>query len=492
MLTTTQTRSARQWFEEGEAQLKDGKLQNALDAYRKSLKLNPRAAAAWVGLSKVLEANQQPRDALECLKRGAAAEPGNAAVLSRLARSHAGLGQVDAAKAVYEKALARDPQSISSRTGLGQLLEDMGDPEGAAASYRKVLELKPGDSFALANLLELGRHVDISIEIADARRRLITAEDKDAAAIGYGLGKALEQEADYDAAFAAFKAANDARRRLTGAFDEAVFKARVDQLIALFNEDFFKARVGWGDPSQQPVFIVGLPRSGTTLTEQILGSHPACFGAGELAILTDLTTGTPDRLKNPDTVWPQCAPDLSASDLAHLGADYVRQSAALAPGNPRYVIDKQPLNFWHLPMVAMAMPNARIIQCERDIRDIGLSIYSQNFNPSQRWATDLADIGAYWQGYQRLMQHVSTVTGLKILKIRYEDTVDTLETQVQSLLGFLELEWDDALLTFHENTRAVQTPSRWQVRQPLYTGSKGKWQRYRKHLAPLITVAAQG
>ncbi|MEO0410577.1 MAG: sulfotransferase [Pseudomonadota bacterium] len=485
-----QGKNARAWFEAGDAAFKDRDLDAALDAYRISLKLNPGAGAAWAGLAKVLEANQQFTDALECLKRGAQAEPGNGVVWARLASAHVGLGNVDDARQAFDRAIAQAPMSLSAHFGLGGLLEDMGDAQAAARSYRKVLDIDPGNPAALSNLLGLARHVDVAPEKTKARALLETATAADRALLGYGLGKALELDKDYDAAFTAFRAANDARKDLVGAFDETAFNARIDELIETCSNPFFAKRRGWGDPSKRPVFIVGLPRSGTTLTEQILNAHPACFGAGELNVLTDLTTGTPDRLNDPGTSWPACVDRLNQNQVEAIGRDYLEQAHALAPANVARVVDKQPLNFWHLGMIAMALPNARILHCTRDIRDNGLSIYCQNFNTQQRWATDLDDIGTYWRGYRRLMAHWNDVCDLSIFEVSYEETINDIESQAQKVLEFLKLDWDPSVLSFHEDGRAVQTPSRWQVRQPLYTGSKGKWQRYATHLEPLI-VAAQ-
>jgi hypothetical protein len=165
----------------------------------------------------------------------------------------------------------------------------------------------------------------------------------------------------------------------------------------------------------------------------------------------------------------------------------VRAPASFDAAN---IIDKQPLNFWHLGLVAIAMPNAKIVHCTRDIRDNGFSIFSQNFHLSQKWSTDLTDIAHYWRGYRRLMAHWQSVTGLDILEVNYEDTVADLEVQARRLLGFVGLSWDEKVLAFHENSRPVQTPSRWQVRQPLYRTSMEKWRQYEQHLQPLIDAEA--
>lgn len=481
--------TAKGWFEQGNEHKRDGNFAAALDAFRQSIKLDGRMAAPWMGLAQLLETNSQFEDARSCLQRATLADPKNIIALSNLALIHKKLGYVDDAKAAYERALTLNPKSSAIHFGMGQLQEDLGLPDAAAKAYRMALTLDPSLGEPLANLLGLGRHVDISKEIEVAKCRLRNEDDRNQALIGYGLGKAFEQKRQYSEAFEAFAIANNARRDLSGQFDRKAFDKRIEEMMRIFSASFFKQRRGWGDPSQRPVFIVGLPRSGTTLTEQIIGSHPNCFGAGELNTLTDLATGTPDRLENAEITWPSCATDLDEEHVSALGEDYLDQSALRAPDGVQRIVDKQPLNFWHLGLIAMALPNARIIHCTRDIRDCGLSIFSHNFSLQQKWSTDLDDIAIYWHGYRKLMEHWNEVAGLEILEVSYEDTVSDVECQARRLLSFLDLPWNPNVLDFHKNDRAVQTPSRWQVRQPVYQSSKARWRHYNEQLGPLIEAA---
>lgn len=478
--------TAQNWYELGHERKRSGDHTGALDAFRRSIKLNPHVAAPWVGLAQLLDSNNQLQQARQCLQKSVVAEPSNALARRLLASSHKALGYVDEAKSEFQQALKLDPTSSPTHCGLGQLFEDLGQPEQAAKAYRKALALDSSQQDALSYLLGLSRHIDVSAEIDQAQNLLDQLALQDKALIGYGLGKAHEQQKNYAAAFDAYSVANLARRRTSPEFCHQAFDARIDTMIELFSADFFKARKGWGNTSQSPVFIVGLPRSGTTLTEQIIGSHPDCFGAGELNTLTDLATGTPDRLSDIESCWPSCAPNLSRQQLTALGLDYLEQSSIRAPDNTLRVVDKQPLNFWHLGLIAIALPNARIIHCQRDIRDCGFSIYSHNFNAEQNWSTNLEDIAHYWRGYQKLMQHFAAVSGLRILDVAYENTVSDLTGSAERLLNFLDLPWDNGVLNFHENERAVQTPSRWQVRQPVYKSSVERWQRYGDRLDPLI------
>ena len=488
-MVNTNALTAKDWYDRGNDFNCAGDFAGALDAFKRSIKLNDKAAAPWIGLAKLLDANSQFEEARQCFLLAVSAEPNHLMSRQMLATSHQKLGYVIEAEREYNNAIKLEPNSYISYLGLGQLFEDIGKPEQAADAYRQAIKSAPKKQDALASLLDLSKYIDISQEIEQAENMLEDLENREKALVGYGLGKAYEQQKNYDAAFEAYTVANIARRKDSGAFNRKSFDAHIDTMMELFSIEFFKKRRGWGNQSDQPVFIVGLPRSGTSLTEQVLASHPQCFGAGELNVLTDLATGTPDRLGNGEISWPETASHLSKQQVQELAEDYLVDSGKRAPDTVRKVVDKQPLNFWHLGLVAMAFPNARIVHCTRDIRDCGLSIFTQNFNATQSWSTDLDDIAYYWQGYKKLMQHFNQVSGLQILEVNYEDTVSDIEWQSRRLLDFIGLPWDERVLNFHKNDRAVQTPSRWQVRQPLYQSSKARWRNYQCYLAPLIKAA---
>ena len=488
-MVTANALTAKDWYECGYKRKRTGDIAGSLDAFKQSLKLNPNVAAPWIGLAQLMDANNQLEQARQCLQQATIVEPNNTMVRQLLASSHQALGYVDHAKREFKNALKLDPSSAVTYCGLGQLSEDIGEAKEAADAYRKALSIDKLQNEALSHLLGLGRHVDISSEIEQAKTKLACLPLKDKALVGYGLGRAYQQQKNYDGAFEAFTIANIARRKDTGSFNRKTFDVRIETMMAIFSAEFFQARQGWGNQSERPVFIVGLPRSGTTLTEQILASHEQCFGAGELNVLTDLATGTPDRIGNGDISWPETARHLSKQHVQALATDYLIDSGQRAPEAVIRVVDKQPLNFWHLGLVALAFPNARIVHCTRDIRDCGLSIFTQNFNSTQRWSTDLDDIAYYWQGYQKLMAHFKQVSGLKILEVNYEKTVSKLECQSRRLLDFVGLPWDERVLNFHQSERTVQTPSRWQVRQPLYQSAKARWRNYESYLTPLINAA---
>jgi tetratricopeptide (TPR) repeat protein len=490
-MLNTKAKTAKDWYELGNESKHNGDHTAALGYFKQSIKLNTHVAAPWIGIAKLLDTNSQFEEARQCFMHAVVADPKHLMARQMLAVSHQKLGYVEEAEHEYNHAIKLQPNSAISYFGLGQLLEDIGKPEQAAGAYRKAIQCAPEKQDALANLLGLSKHVDISKEIKQAENLLKNLKLREKALVAYGLGKAHQQSKNYEAAFTAFDVANTARKSVSGAFNRKAFDTRIEKMITLFSSEFFQARKDWGHSTERPVFIVGLPRSGTTLTEQILASHPQCFGAGELNVLTDLATGTPDRLGNGEISWPQTAGYLSKQQLVDLAEDYLIDSGKRASAQVQKIVDKQPLNFWHLGLIAMAFPNSRVVHCTRDIRDCGLSIYTQNFNETQSWSTDLDDIAYYWQGYKKLMTHFKQVSGLQILEVNYEETVTDIKQQSRKLLDFVGLAWNEKVLSFHQSDRAVQTPSRWQVRQPLYHSSKARWRNYENYLAPLIKAAEE-
>lgn len=478
--------SGKALFEQGLACEKAGDTAGAFEAFRRAAKADPRVAAPYVGLSRLLLQNQQRAEAIACLNRAITCEPNNPSLHCLLGRALEHDGQLEKSKSHYEKTLHINPASLDAALGVAGVCEDLGDREAAAAAYGEILSRCPTEAKAIAGLLNVanGEALDAAIQRADLQ--MARANDADIATIGYALGKALAKQGEHEAAFAAWIKANAARRRHAGPFDRDRFDQRIARLIEIFSAGFFKEKKGWGLDSEQPAFVVGLPRSGTTLTEQVLASHPDIFAAGELDLLTDMATGTPDLLGRADPPWPESALELEKHHIVKIAGTHLSRLQALAGSTEHCIIDKQPLNFWHLGLIALTFPEARIVHCTRDIRDNGLSIFAENFSSDQRWATDLADIAHYWQGYQRLMNHWQEVSGLHMLNIAYEDTVYDLELQARRLTRFLDLPWHAEVMEFHSSERAVQTPSRWQVRRPLYSSSAGRWRQYETRLKPLL------
>lgn len=467
----------------------DGDFATAFDYFRRAAKADPQAAAPYRGLSRILIRNQQRADAIACLRRAVACEPSdprNHRLLGFILLQH---GDLDAARGSFETALALAPRDADALLGLASIAADAGRKAEATSSYERILEIEPRHVKALAGLLSVVEGEALGAALARSGKRLDDCGDNDAALLGYALGKACSREGAHAEAFGAWLAANQARRRAAGSYDRKRADEDVDRLIEVFSADFFGARNGWGTRAGRPVFIIGLPRSGTTLIEQILAGHPQVHVVGELNALADLATGTPDRLARHDLSWPQTATELSAQQAGDIAQAYLDRSAAPERSRALRTVDKHPLNFWYLGLVALALPDALIIHCRRDIRDNALSIFAEDFTPEQRWSTDLTDIVHYWRGSRRIVDHWRQVTQLAFLDVDYEETVANLPGQAQEILDFLDLPWDPCVLDFHKVDRSIQTPSRWQVRQPIYTGSVGRWRRHASDLASLFKAA---
>jgi len=419
-----------------------------------------------------------------------AREPHNCAVRIELGHALILAGRLLDAKSCFNQVLAADPGNADALLGLGGVFEDQGQRHSAEAVYGEILQRFPGHPAAVACLLNVASEKSLEPALTIASDAMLHADDRAKARIGYALGKAYDRVGEYGAAFIAWSEANTARRREAGVFDRERFDARVKKLVEVFPDTFFSDRAGWGAESELPILVVGLPRSGTTLTERVLDGHPQIVGAGELPDWADLASATPDRLGREEPPWPAAATELNAEHVSAVGQDYLRRlEARLEPGERSVVnrvIDKQPLNFWYLGLVAVALPRARVLHCTRDLRDNGLSIYAEDFSPEQRWATDLSDIRHYWRGYRYLMKHWERVLGPRLLEVSYEDTVDDLGGQAEKLLRFLDVRWDPAVLSFHGRRAPVQTPSRWQVRQPIYKSSAGRWRSYEPFIGPLL------
>jgi hypothetical protein len=259
----------------------------------------------------------------------------------------------------------------------------------------------------------------------------------------------------------------------------------VDGAVSAYSADFFSERRRFGVGAEQPVFIVGLPRSGTTLTEQILAAHPLLHGAGELPDLARIAARFADG--EGAEPWMAAARLDERRSLICAGA-YLKALRDGAPKGRLRISDKSPLNFFQLAFAALLFPGARVIHCRRSARDNALSIWLENFGVDQRYATDFGDLAFFAERHRRLMAHWREALPLRMLEVRYEDTVADLEGQARRLIDFLGVPWDSCCLYFHKSGRAVQTPSRWQVRQPIYSRSVGRWKRYAERLPGLVAA----
>jgi hypothetical protein len=324
--------------------------------------------------------------------------------------------------------------------------------------------------------LEALQRLRASVESAAPQADLIDLD--------FTLGRAFMDIGDADQAFAYLEAGARAHRRGLR-YDVEADLAEFRAMAQWFDAERLTRLAGVGDASEQPVFIVGMPRSGTTLVEQILASHAEVFGAGERATLEQLAIARIGPALSP-LARAERLGTLTREDVAAMGASYAADIAALAPGYRR-VTDKMPSNFRLIGLIRLILPQARIVHCRRDPLDTGLSCYARKFSRGQNFTYDLRELGLYYRGYTNLMDHWRAILPPdRFLEVAYEDVVEDLETQARRLIAFCGLDWDDACLSFHRTARQVRTASVNQVRQPLYRTSLARWRPYQRHLGPLI------
>ena len=297
-----------------------------------------------------------------------------------------------------------------------------------------------------------------------------------------GLAHHFDGVGAYDAAFRHLKQGRDFHARLRP-FNSDGYSSAVTTLIDELTKDFFQSVPRRAGSSGRPIFIVGMPRSGTTLTEQVLASHSGVAAGGELAALPRASFRV-QELSAEHRPYPYGLKSLSAASLESLADEYLQQLGRIDSGN-RKVTDKLPFNFMHLGLIALMFPDAKVVHCRRDPMDNCMSCYFTNFAEEVQFADDLETLGRYYADYHRLMRHWSGALPLEMFDLQYEDLVRDTEATMRDLLAYCELEWEPACLKYYETQRGIRTPSRWQVRQPIYGRSIARWRHYQEHLEPL-------
>jgi tetratricopeptide (TPR) repeat protein len=392
------------------------------------------------------------------------------------------------AVASLERAVSLDAANATAFRQLANALGTEGRAAEAIAADRRALELRPRDVWARYHLAQLKTFTTVGDDPdLDALEALAGEPDRlqgpELTAVLFALAKACDDLGDDARSFGYLERAN-ALRRSTLDYDLAGNLSTFEQIAAVFDDELFARCAGSGSQSDLPVLIVGMPRSGTTLVEQILASHPAVSGGGELRHLQELVTGV-TVLAGRGHAFPDGVLELRREDLGRLGHGYVERLRALAPEAAR-VTDKNPLNFRYLGFARMIVPRAAIVHCTRDPVDTCFSCYRAFFG-AVNFAFDLEELGRYYRAYERLMEHWRAVLPESwILDVSYENLVSDLEGQARRLVAHCGLEWDDACLNFHAAGGNVRTASFAQVRQPIYDSSVARWRRYEQHLGPLL------
>ncbi len=459
------------------------RLDDAARALEETLKLRPDMVPALYELGQVLNRLQKFDEAARCFERGLALDPQSPIIYQGLARTRHLQGRCHEARALIAQALTHKADEADCHTMLGLVHQTEGDFGAAIAAYRQAITIIPSHAQAHLCLAMISKPDNPSEHIQELERirALGTLDAEQRTTLEYALAKALEHLGDHDAAFFRYQAANDLRKTQYP-FDSKGYTAFIDRLIATFSKEFFTNMAGIGSASERPVFVVGMMRSGTTLTEQILASHPMVHGHGELDYIRQIVTALPEQLVQP---YPECSTKVDSVTALRLAEEYMARLERDAPKAVRS-IDKQPQNFDRLGMIALLFPRARIIHCTRDPVDTCCSNYFHDFGSDNRFTYELETLGHFYRDYQRIMTHWKSVIPNPILDIPYEALVADQEDWSRRLVDFLGLPWDERCLDFYKNERPVYTYSLQQVRQPIYSSSIRRWHPYSKHLGPLF------
>jgi tetratricopeptide (TPR) repeat protein len=468
------------------------RFQEAEAAYRLALTMQPDDATLLNDFGSLLGETGQLQQALALHQRAAVLRPDDRLVQGNLALSSLRTGAIAAAEAAFHTVTRLAPAHAPAWVGRGEVLSMLGRFDEAAACYRSALALDRNCAAALHGLAHIGRDADAPGNVRLLERMLARNDlaPRSRVIAGFALGKSLADAKRYDDAFPHFAAANAmyrATRMESGQrFDRESLVASVDELIAGRGHEHLQDTRGWGNPSSVPVFVVGMPRSGTSLVEQICASHPAVFGAGEL---TDV-----EQMAKAMTLHSQGKKAIADWDAAYargLADAQVARLSALGSGAAR-VIDKTPLNVLRLGMISAFFPNAHVIVCSRDARDVSVSNHTLYFAEGNLWSTDLTDCGTVCREVSRLADYWTGAAALRIHRLSYETLVADMEGEARRMIAFLGLDWEPSCLDFHRTVRAVGTPSNWQVRQPIFSSAVGRWRRYERHLGPLLAALEAG
>jgi tetratricopeptide (TPR) repeat protein len=455
-----------------------GRYPDAEALLRRAIDLAPGFTAARGNLALVLYRLNRPDEALAELDTVLAEEPDNLGPHNLRAAALGRIGGFAEALAIYEDVIGRAPRQPKIWMSYGHTLKTVGRLDDGVAAYRRALALNPALGevwWSLANL-KIVRFDQADIAAMQAALASEELSDEDRFHLDFALGKAFEDRQQRAEAFAHYAAGNALRRKAI-LYDADRTARTVDAAITTFTGAFFAARQGWGYDALDPIFVIGMPRAGSTLIEQILSSHPLVEGTSELADIP--------RLARRHQGYPRTVADLSKGECAALGEDYLKHTRIQRRTDRPFFIDKLPNNWAYAPFIHLILPGAKIIDARRHPLSCGFSNFKQHFAKGQGFSYDLTDLGRYYRDYVRQMAHVDAVLPGRVHRVTYEKMVEDTEAEVRALLAYCGLDFDPACLAFYETERAVRTPSSEQVRRPIFREGTEAWKPFAPWLDPL-------
>jgi len=473
-----------------------GRMREAENLLRRAISKAPDFIEARLDLGRLLKDQHRLQEAITEFEHAIELDPGNCQGHYLLASVLAPAARTNDSIAAYRKVLELRPHHAGAWLGLGHTLKTAGQQEEAIEAYRECIRLKPGNGEIYWSLANLKTYKLSDADIGEIEAQLSAANSEDDRPKGletqsrvnflFALAKAWEDRGDFERAWDYYERGNSTQR-MAESYDPVRTEVLNDAVTQVFNQEFLQSRQRLGHSSNEPIFIIGLPRSGSTLLEQILASHSQVEGTAELPYIS-VVSNSIGRNRADGLGYPQAMRDLGVEKLRRLGQDYLDLARIhRTEGCPRFV-DKMPNNFPAVGFMHLILPNAKIVDARRYPLDSCLSCYRQLFARGQSFTYDLTDIGEYFLQYQRMMDYWHDVLPGRVLTVQYEDMVTDFDNQVRRLLDYCDLPFEESCMRFWETDRPVRTASSEQVRQPIYTKSIHRWRRYEHHLAELIEV----
>lgn len=459
-------------------------------AYNNTLNLSPNNPAALLGMARVYKEMDLFEQATELAQRSLMLSTDKAESYALLGDIHTKNGEYTEAENYYNQALTSDPDSTSAVLGKGQIQMELGKISEAEKSFKHAMQIDPKEIspyILIAQAKKITKNSDVLKRLKNELTNSTTMMPTRALSLHFALGKAYDDINEYDQAFTHFSEGCRIKR------SRIQYDANQQDLIRqnicqIFTEEKIKQLAGNGNPDSTPIFVLGMPRSGTTLVETILASHPLVSPGGELRHLLE-TVNLPNAASGLN--YPLNLLNMNVEDINLMAEHYLNKIKALTP-DAIHITDKMPANFLALGLIHLMLPNAKIIHVKRNPMDVCLSGFTKLFNNSQYHSYDLTEMGRYYVNYAKVMEHWRTVLPQNaFFEIEYEQLVQDKENQIKKMLTYCQLEWHDDCMTSHKTERSVKTASITQVRQPVYTSSVERWRHYEKHLQPLFNALGE-
>ena len=473
------------WFGYANSNLKLNKTEEAISCFKKVIKLDANFVPAYNNLGNIFRELKQFDQALEMFEMTLKLNPGMAEAYYNIGIVKKQQGYFKEAIDAYDKVLAINPDDVKACFNKATSLQRLGKFDKAKELYCKVIELKNDYTDAYANIVQLQKYTSPEHKDAVNIKSLLENDDLNEEArinLHFALGKIYDDCSTYNNAFQHFQIANQLKHKKLD-YNPAAFEKYVSDIIDTFSSFAIEEKCNIADKNDKPIFIVGMPRSGTTLIEQIIASHSDVFGANELPFINELARSLPKRL-NTNADYPQCLSQMENTVCKDVAEEYINELNKL-DGSAKRLTDKMPYNFLHLGLIALCFPGSKIIHCNRHPLDTCLSIYFCDFHGSPSYAYNLEEIAHYYSQYSRLMAFWKEYLSIPIFNIDYEHLIDNRDKISRQMIEFLGLEWDGKCLDYHKTDRAIKTASLWQVRQRVYKTSLNRWRNYKEFIQPL-------